>query len=131
MESETKLLPCPFCQGRAYVNFSRAKHDGVGRDGFYVSCQRKSCYASTQFSVVRMTAIAAWNRRTQVTSGAGEVSEAEVEAALQASFGTGPTWRIRMGIAVRAEVLDGMRAALTAARRVQPKQDAPSPDVAR
>lgn len=64
------------------------------------------------------------------SDGAGEVSEAEVEAALQAYFGDGHHWHLSMGAAVRAEVLDGMRAALIAARRVQPKQDAPSPDVA-
>lgn len=67
-------------------------------------------------------------RRTPVTAEAGEVSEAEVEAALQAYFGDGHPWRLSMGAAVRAEVLDGMRAALIAARRVQPKQPAPSPD---
>jgi len=69
-------------------------------------------------------AVLALSRRTPVTAGAGEVSEAEVEAALQAYFGDGHPWRLSMGAAVRVEVLDGMRAALIAARRVQPKQDA-------
>src|SRR6185312_3555478 len=68
----------------------------------------------------------------QITAEVGEVSEAEVEAA---AIAMAEVIRLRHGHLDKASWLNAQRreearAALLAARRVQPKQDAPRPDVA-
>lgn len=60
--SETKLKPCPFCGGKAYMN-SIVRPRENGRSGVYVSCVRKSCRMSGKVYQSRISAAAAWNTR--------------------------------------------------------------------
>ena len=57
MESKTELKPCPFCGGRASVNYCCGE--------FAVECV--DCECGTKYDPSREGVIAAWNRRVDDT----------------------------------------------------------------
>lgn len=59
MSDETKLLPCPFCNGEPHM------HNAMGE--WWVHCI--SCGAGPAMSNTSADAIAAWNRRTNGREG--------------------------------------------------------------
>ena len=57
-----KLLPCPFCGGKAKVMFRPLRIGAhVSRGTYYVHC--KSCLISTQPRKKQHIVVDAWNRR--------------------------------------------------------------------
>ena len=58
---ETKLKPCPFCGGKAYI------HDAICDDGAYLFTfvQCHTCKANIEGFSSKEKAIEAWNRRTE------------------------------------------------------------------
>lgn len=58
MTDETKLLPCPFCGGRATI-----RSDGDHSTAYWVGCNTDGCLGRDHWEEDYAGAIAAWNTR--------------------------------------------------------------------
>ena len=69
--AEARLLPCPFCGGRAQVLPQRFHGDGWVEKAYLVKCT--ICSASKlSVSKYQPQAIAVWNHRTPLSDGKGQ-----------------------------------------------------------
>ena len=66
-KSETKLEPCPFCGGEAYVDSAVIFFNLPKSLRWRAECS--ACHARTAEKGSREEAVRAWNRRTREQSG--------------------------------------------------------------